>query len=1098
MLPYITMAASRLPLRRLISPILLILALSTAMHAVNFVPAAMVSPANGTVLPGSLVTFTWSPGAGVTDYFLCVSHVAVGQCEIYNIDQNTLDPGLTYSHSIAGLPTDGGPIYVTLSSQASNGQWTFANYTYTAAGGSFVPARISSPTATALTSTSVNFQWSGGAGVSDYWLYVSNVAQGHSEIYSGEQGLATSAAVSGLPATGGPLYVRLASKNSATAAWSYVDYTYTAPGTFGAASMISPSGGSTLTGPSTTFYWNSGVAAFGYSLAVSKVAAGNTDIYGADQGTALSAAVNGLPVDGSTVYVRLGTKDAPAGAWHYQDYTYTAATPTGNGVTFLGTDYQTQGTWNGVYGQDGGIIAQTYDSPPGYATWDSMSTTNLAAYQAFSSDPRAMLQPQYHYDLGSREISHFYNRYYMEFKITASDAQSHRLALYFSDWQPLPPLAAFTPKRSITVRVRDTATNAILDTRILTDYSSGVYLVYRYTGNVTIHIANNYPPVDTDGVTRDLPNGTVSAFYWGGDGLPTQHPTPSLSVSSTHTGNFTQGQNGATYSLSVANAGGAGATFSATTVTDNLPSGLTLVSMSGSGWTCSANACSRSDALAPGSSYPPITATVNVASDAGTPLANQVWVSGGGSSTASATDSTVIVPVVPITITTNPSGQSLVIDGATVVAPQAVNWAAGTSHTVAATSPQGTGSSRVVFTTWSDGGAQSHTITTPSAGTTYTANFKTQYLLTTAVSPANSGTLTPTPAGSSGYYDAGATVQLTAAPSNGYVFSSFSGDLSGSTNPQNITMSAAHTVTANFGPANLPPTLGTVTPSSGSGATQSFAATYSSNVGFADVQWAQMLFAVATNGGGQSYCFVHYDVQGNGFWLYGDGGFFVGPVAPGTVSNRLQNSLCAIDTSHSTVSGSGNTLTVTAALVFKGAGARNVYLRAMSVEQLDSGWQQKGTWTLAAAPMGTLSLNPSSGTGSTQTFTLTYPDPSGFAGAPFGWSQFLVGAASDGGGQPFCFVHYDRAGNGLWMYSGDVGYFVGPVTPGTASNTLSSSSCSVNTAGATVTNTSGNLVVSVPVTLKAPMSGAKKLFQRTLDVLNRDSGWQQTGTWNIP
>jgi hypothetical protein len=37
----------------------------------------------------------------------------------------------------------------------------------------------------------------------------------------------------------------------------------------------------------------------------------------------------------------------------------------------------------------------------------------------------------------------------------------------------------------------------------------------------------------------------------------------------------------------------------------------------------------------------------------------------------------------------------------------------------------------------------------------------------------------------------------------------------------------------------------------------------------------------------------------------------------------------------------------------------------------------------------------------------------------------------------------------------------------------------------------------VPVTMKAPMVGAKSTFQRTLDVLNRDTGFVQTGTWTI-
>jgi hypothetical protein len=161
---------------------------------------------------------------------------------------------------------------------------------------------------------------------------------------------------------------------------------------------------------------------------------------------------------------------------------------------------------------------------------------------------------------------------------------------------------------------------------------------------------------------------------------------------------------------------------------------------------------------------------------------------------------------------------------------------------------------------------------------------------------------------------------------------------------------------------------------------------------------------------------------------------------------------------------------------------------------------QKGTWTTVAAPLGTMTVAPSSGSvanGTEQIFTLTYPDAAVFAGAAFGWEEFLVGTAMNGGGNAFCFVHYDRAGNGLWMYSSDVGFFLGPVTPGTTSSLLTSSACSINTAGATVANTSRNLVLTVPIVFKAPMVRANKLFQRALDVLNRDTQFQQTGTWTV-
>ena len=113
----------------------------------------------------------------------------------------------------------------------------------------------------------------------------------------------------------------------------------------------------------------------------------------------------------------------------------------------------------------------------------------------------------------------------------------------------------------------------------------------------------------------------------------TVYPLPGLSISKTHTGNFTQGQTGAAYTIVVANGAAGGPTAGAVTVTDGPTSGLTLVSMSGTGWTCDANVaagCTRSDALAPGASYPPITVLVNVAANATSPQINQGILAGGG------------------------------------------------------------------------------------------------------------------------------------------------------------------------------------------------------------------------------------------------------------------------------------------------------------------------------------------------------------------------------------------------------------------------------------------------------------------------------------
>jgi uncharacterized repeat protein (TIGR01451 family) len=124
-----------------------------------------------------------------------------------------------------------------------------------------------------------------------------------------------------------------------------------------------------------------------------------------------------------------------------------------------------------------------------------------------------------------------------------------------------------------------------------------------------------------------------------------------LNISSTHGASFYPGQIGAAYSIIVTNTGPK-PTLGTLTVTDLLPACLTATAISGSGWNCvlSTLTCTRSDALAVSSSYPPITLTVNAASNAPVQVTNIVSVSGGNTVGAAASDPTAILalPSAPI------------------------------------------------------------------------------------------------------------------------------------------------------------------------------------------------------------------------------------------------------------------------------------------------------------------------------------------------------------------------------------------------------------------------------------------------------------------
>jgi YD repeat-containing protein len=174
-------------------------------------------------------------------------------------------------------------------------------------------------------------------------------------------------------------------------------------------------------------------------------------------------------------------------------------------------------------------------------------------------------------------------------------------------------------------------------------------------------------------VTFSITSGFVSGtntldFVVTNSGGPTGLivASPSLTITKTHSGNFTQGQMNATYTITVSNTAGSGTTNGTVTVSEVLPAGLSLASMAGTGWVCGTGDCTRSDALVGATSYPAITVTVNVALDAPSSVTNMATVSGGGSPSANASDITTIATgnqLLPDLVITSLTGPNTAIPG---------------------------------------------------------------------------------------------------------------------------------------------------------------------------------------------------------------------------------------------------------------------------------------------------------------------------------------------------------------------------------------------------------------------------------------------------
>jgi len=99
----------------------------------------------------------------------------------------------------------------------------------------------------------------------------------------------------------------------------------------------------------------------------------------------------------------------------------------------------------------------------------------------------------------------------------------------------------------------------------------------------------------------------------------------------------------------------------------------------------------------------------------------------------------------------------------------------------------------------------SRTVTPPAgAASDYVSNFVLQQPLTLSIQPAalaSSATFITVPVSADGFFNTGSSVQITATAPPGYVFTGFSGALTGAQNGQTLLMSAAKTVVAHFAPS---------------------------------------------------------------------------------------------------------------------------------------------------------------------------------------------------------------------------------------------------------------------------------------------------------
>ena len=173
----------------------------------------------------------------------------------------------------------------------------------------------------------------------------------------------------------------------------------------------------------------------------------------------------------------------------------TAGNSTGT-AAFVKYDTSTEGTWSGVYGSTGYSLAQSVSSVPTSISF-SVQGGSVYTWANPTTDPRALQVPA-----GGR-IAATWTGGKFAFDINFTDGNQHQLAVYALDWD--------SKGRSESIQINDSVGN-LLDSRTISNYENGEYLVWNVTGSIVVTISSvGGPNAVISGAFFDPAGGAVAS-----------------------------------------------------------------------------------------------------------------------------------------------------------------------------------------------------------------------------------------------------------------------------------------------------------------------------------------------------------------------------------------------------------------------------------------------------------------------------------------------------------------------------------------------------------------------------------------------------------
>ena len=147
------------------------------------------------------------------------------------------------------------------------------------------------------------------------------------------------------------------------------------------------------------------------------------------------------------------------------------------------------------------------------------------------------------------------------------------------------------------------------------------------------------------------------------------------------------------------------------------------------------------------------------------------------------------------------------------------------------------------------------------------------------------------------------------------------------------------------------------------------------------------------------------------------------------------------------------------------------------------------TYSVIASGVNAVSVLPSSGSGSAQTFTLAYSDSRGASNLISEWVWFSGGTAT-------CMVYHERATNRVYLLN-DAGTAWTSKMLGSAS-ILQGSSCAINLGSSSASASGSVLTLNLAIAFTPAFSGEKTIRMFANAAGGLSSGWQDRGSWTVP